>query len=182
MLHREISRTPTLLYGLTLMLCLHSAGWSDSFPRTRVQIITGSAFTFPDNLDAPTAILAVGFTQKAGANTKPWAQRLERGFTRADGFSVYPEALHAGVSPLFRGFALSSIRSGVTSQQSDRFLIVDHDESTWRTLAGYRMQGEPHIIVVDRAGTVLVRGRGQFDEKNYQDAAARIRSAAGSKS
>ena len=171
-----------MLFGLTLMLCFLSAGWSDSFPRTNVQTLAGSAFVLPDDLEADTNILVVGFTQKAGPNTKPWTERLKQDFTHTDGFAVYPVAVLAGVSPLFRGFALSSIRSGIAPQDSGHFLIVDRDQSAWRALADYRLPDDPYIIVLDKNGNLLARFKGVFDEKNYQKAAAQIRSAVRGKS
>jgi len=170
------------LIGLTLIVSLRTAAWSEAFPRTTVQTLSGSAFVLPDELDGPVGILVVGFTQKAGSNTKPWIERLRQDFTRADGFAVYPIAVLAGVPPLFRPFALGSIRAGVPTEERGRFLIVDHDESAWRSLAGYQLPDDPYIIVIDKTGAVLAREAGRFDEKTYQDAAAQIRSAAGGKS
>jgi hypothetical protein len=114
MLYREVPKSPALMVGLALLLSLQTAAWSESFPRTMVRTLAGSAFTLPDDLDTCISILMVGFTQKGGSNTKPWAEMLEMDFTRAHGFAVYPVAVLAGVPPLFRDFALNSIRSGVT--------------------------------------------------------------------
>lgn len=182
MQQRKRSKISILIVGLTLMLSLQAATWSDSFPRTTVQTLTGSAFVLPDDLEAAAGILVVGFTQKAGSNTRPWVDRFEGDFTAADGFAVYPVAVIAGVPPLFRSFALGSIRSGIAPEKRQRFLIVDRDESTWRSLAGYRLPDDPYIIVLDRTGSVLARESGLFDERSYQGAAARIRSAARGKS
>ncbi|MGO9413299.1 MAG: hypothetical protein ACLQCB_21435 [Spirochaetia bacterium] len=175
-------RTSILSITSALALLLAAAAWSDSFPRTTVQTLAGSAFVLPDDLEAAADILVVGFTQKAGSNTKPWTERLARDFTRADGFAVYPVAVLAGVPALFRSFALNSIRGGVDPQEYGHFLIVDHDESAWRTAAGYALPDDPYIIVLDKSGSVLARFKGVFDEKSYEDTAVRIRSITGGKS
>ena len=161
-----------------LILFLQVAAWSSAIPRLPVQTLEGSSFAIVDDLEAATDILVVGFTQKAGSNTAPWTERLQRDFTRVDGFAVYTVAVLAGVPRLFRPFALNSIRAGVPPSRRGRFLIVDGDENAWRSLAGYRLPDDPYIVVLDRTGSVLDRESGLFDEKSYQEAAARIRSAA----
>lgn len=95
------------------------------------------------------------------------------------GYAVYPVAVLAGVPALFRSFAVGSIRGSVAPRDRGRFLIVDQGQSIWRGLVGYRLPDDPSVILLDKAGNVLARESGPFDEKSYQDAAARIRSAAG---
>lgn len=172
------SKTSALLIGLTLTVSLQTAAWSEAFPRTTVHTLAGSSFALPDDLEAATDILVVGFTQKAGSNTRPWTERFQQDFASAEGYSVYPVAVLAGVPALFRSFALSSIRAGVPQADRGHFLIVDQDEKLWRAQVGYRLPDDPYIIVLDRTGSVLARESGLFDEKSYQDAAALIRAAA----
>ena len=178
---RRRSKMPVTIVVLTLMLCLQAGAWSDAIPRLTVQTLEGSSFTLPDGLEAAANILVVGFTQKAGSNVRPWAERLQRDFTRADGFAVYTAAVLAGFRLSFRGFALNGIRAGVPPEQRGRFLIVEQEESAWRSLADYRLPDDPYIIALDRTGNVLDRENGLFDEGSYPAAAARIRSAAGGK-
>jgi len=167
-----------VLIGLALMVCLQAGAWSKLIPRATIQTLAGSSFVLPDDLEADTDILVVGFTQKAGSNTRPWTERFQQDFASAEGYSVYPVAVLAGVPALFRSFALSSIRAGVPQADRGHFLIVDQDEKLWRAQVGYRLPDDPYIIVLDRTGSVLARESGLFDEKSYQDAAALIRAAA----
>jgi hypothetical protein len=181
MQHRKKSKIPVPLIALALMLSPHVSAWSDAIPRITVHTVEGSSFILPDDLEAAVDILVVGFTQKGGSNTRPWTERLQRDFTSADGFAVYPTAVLAGVPGLFRSFALNAIRADVSPGERGRFLIVEQDKNAWRSLAGYRLPDDPYIIVLDRTGNVLARESGLFDEKSYQEAADRIRSAAGRK-
>ena len=178
MQRRRSSSIQILVVGLALVPSLQTAVWSDAFPRITAHTLGGSIFALPDDLEAATDILVVGFTQKAGSNTRPWTERLQRDFTGREGYAVYPVAVLAGVPALFRSFVLRAIRNGVPPGERERFLIVDHDERTWRTLAGYRLPDDPYIVVLDRTGSVLARESGVFSEEGYQDAAARIRAAA----
>ena len=182
MQYRRAPKTPLMIVALALLLSLPAAAWSEATPRITTHTLEGSTFTLPDDLQAATDILVVGFTKKAGSATRPWTERLERDFTAADGFAVYPAAVIAGVPELFRSFALNGIRASVSPAERGRFLLVEQDENAWRSLAGYRLPDDPYIIVLDKTGNVLARESGLFDEKSYQDAAARIRSASGRKS
>ena len=74
--------------------------------------------------------------------------------------------------------ALDATRGSVPPEERRGFLVVDHDEDTWRTRTGYRLPDDPYVVVLDRAGTVLVRDRGLLNEDAYTDVAARIRSVA----
>jgi hypothetical protein len=179
---RTRSKTSVLLGSLVLAILLPTTACSEPLSRTAVQTLSGSAFVLPDDLAAAVDILVVGFTRKAGNNTGPWTERLRRDFKPEDGYAVYPVAVLAGVPGMFRSFALNSMRGSVPKAEQGRFLIVDHDESAWRDLAGYKLPDEPYIIAIDKQGNVLARASGLFDEKSYQDAAARIRDAAGGKS
>ncbi len=103
-----------MIVALALLLSLPAAAWSEATPRITTHTLEGSPFTLPDDLQAATDILVVGFTQKAGSATRPWIERLERDFTAADGFAVYAAAVIAGVPRLFRSFALNGIRASVS--------------------------------------------------------------------
>lgn len=163
--------------GLSLILSLPAAAWADSIPAIAVDTLAGSAFVLPRDLAAATDILVIGFTQKAGSNTRPWSERLQQDFTPARGFAVYPVAVLAGVPLLFRSFALGSVKNGVALTERSRFLVADHDERTWRRVAGDRLPDDPYIVVLDRSGSVLLREAGLFDEQSYEKIAARIRAA-----
>ena len=181
MLHRTRHTGAALLLGSVLTLVC-AAAWSDSLPRVTLKTLEGSSFVVPGDLGGGTSILVVGFTRKAGANTRPWVERLRTSFHGDDGFAVYPVAVLAGVPALFRSFALNAIRAGVDPQERGSFLVVEQDETAWRTLAGPGMEDDPFIIVVDKTGSVLAREEGLFDEAKWQDLQARIRSFGGRKS
>ncbi len=178
MQHRERSQTAILLAALALAVSPTTA-WPDPLARTEARTLDGCAFVVPDDLAAHVDILVVGFTRKAGSNTNAWTERLRRDFSPSHGYAVYPVAVLAGVPGLFRSFALNAIRESVPPAERGTFLIVDSDENAWRSLAGYRLPDDPYIIVLDRTGRVLARANGLFDEKSYQDVAARIRNAGG---
>lgn len=159
--------------------CAAALGWSDPIPHLSVQVLTGSTLSLPDDLPAGVSILVVGFTQKAGDNTRPWAERLRKDFTRPDGFTVYSVAVLAGVPAFFRPLAVNAIRGSVSPSDRSRFLIADRDEAAWRLLVGYKLPDDPYVVTLDKAGNVLARASGLFSEQGYQEAAALIQSAAG---
>ena len=132
---------------------------------------------FLENLAAATDILVIGFTHRAKSDTRPWSQRLQQDFTPARGFAVYPVAVLAGVPLLFRSFARARSKTESLLTERSRFLVADHDERTWRRVAGYRLPDDPYIVVLDRSGSVLLREAGLFDEQSYEKIAARIRAA-----
>ena len=181
MQHRRRLKLSVLATGMAILLSLAATGWSDSFPRITVKTLIGSPFVLPDQMEAAVNILVVGFTQKAGTKTRLWTERLRKDFTPANGFAVYTVAVLAGVPSLFRSLALGSVRSGIPEDQRDRFLIVDRDEDLWRRLTGYRLPDDPYIVALDKAGEVLIRASGPFNDKTYDDVASAIRSAAGGK-
>ncbi len=159
------------------MVSLAASGWSDPIPHLTVQVLSGSAFTLPDDLPGGVSILVIGFTQKAGDNTKPWADRLRKDFLKADGFTVYSVAVLAGVPAFFRPLAVNSIKGSVSLSDQSTFLIVKSDENAWRTLAGYRTPDDPCVVALDKAGNVLARTSGLFNEETYREAAALIKGA-----
>jgi len=161
--------------------CAAASGWSDPIPHLSVHALSGSTLSLPDDLPAGVSILVIGFTQKAGDDTRPWAEKLRNDFRRADGFTVYSVAVLAGVPAFFRPLAVNSIRGSVTKEQQASFLIVNRDESAWRALAGYRIPDDPYIVALDAKGNVLVQASGLFSEQGCQEAEALIQSAAGSK-
>ena len=177
MQHRRRPHIAILIVGSTLMLFLPAAAWCDAIPRLTVQTLEGVSFTLPNDLEAAVDILVVGFTQKAGSNTRPWTERLRAGFHQGGWICRLPRG-----GPCRGARAFSRIRAqldsrGRSPEERGRFLIVDQDESDWRALAGYRLPDDPYIIVLDRTGNVLDRETGLFDEKSYQDVAAKIRAA-----
>ncbi len=158
-----------------LCLGLPAPAWPQSFPRSGLRTLDGAPFLLPDDLAGRVNILVIGFTQKAGGNTRPWVERLEKDFAAADGYAVYPVAVLAGVPALFRPLALGSIRGGIPPEKRSTFLIVENDEQVWRDLAGYRFPDVPCIVVLDRSGSVFLRTAGLFDEARYQEIASVLR-------
>lgn len=140
-------------------------------------MLTGSPFALPEDLPAGISILVIGFTQKAGDNSRPWVGRLRKDFPSAKGFNVYSVAVLAGVPVFFRPLVVNSIRRGVSPSDQAMFLIAESDESAWRTLAGNRLPDDPCIVALDNAGNVLARASGVFSEQRYREAAALIQGA-----
>jgi hypothetical protein len=168
--------------AVTVAACAAASGWPDPIPRLSVQVLTGSTLSLPDDLPAGVSILVIGFTQKAGDNTRPWAERLRRDFAPSGGFTVYSVAVLAGVPALFRPFAVSSIRDSVSPSDRSGFLVVNRDESAWRVLAGYRLPDDPYVVALDQRGDVLARASGLFSEERCRQAEALIQSAAAQRS
>ena len=160
-----------------ILTAVAASAWSDPIPRLAVESLSGSAATLPDDLPAGLTILVIGFTQKAGDNTRPWGERLGKDFTPANGFTVYSVAVLAGVPAFFRPLAVNAIRGSVPQSQQGSFFIVKSDESAWRTLAGYKLPDDPYVVVLDKNGNVLARHAGLFSEEGYRDVAAQIQGA-----
>ncbi len=175
MLHRLDARTFGRLIGAALLLPLQTAAWPASFPQTSLQTLSGTAFQIPGSLEGRVNILVLGFTRRAGSNTGPWLEALRRDFRSADGFVIYSVAVLAGVPAPFRPVALAITRAGIPAEQRDRFLIVQDDEQTWRSMADYRLPDDPYVIVLDKAGNILYRTGGLFEETAYQKTAEEIR-------
>jgi len=178
---RHCRRQLVPVLALAILAAPAVAGWSESIPRLSARTLSGGTVVLPDDLAAGVTILVVGFTRKAGDNTRPWVERLRRDFTPAEGFTVYSVAVIAGVPALFRPLAAGAIRGSVPPADRATFLIADQDESAWRLLAGYQAPDTPYIVAMDKSGAVLARAGGPYDEETYAEAAARIRSGAAQK-
>jgi len=170
------AQTIAILAAITINFS-PASGWSEPSPRLSVQMLTGSPFALPEDLPAGISILVIGFTQKAGDNSRPWVGRLRKDFPSAKGFNVYSVAVLAGVPVFFRPLVVNSIRRGVSPSDQAMFLIAESDESAWRTLAGNRLPDDPCIVALDNAGNVLARASGVFSEQRYREAAALIQGA-----
>jgi len=176
MVNRTRSRR-TAVAALVLLPSCVVCSWPQGAFQLTVQTLEGTRFSIPGDLSAAVNILVIGFTRKAGAAARPWTERLERDFPVSRGFAVYPVAVLAGVPALFRAFALAATRSDSAPLERSRTLVALSDEAAWKKLAGFQEPDDPCVVVLDRAGSVLVRAQGTFQEPGYEAASAAIRAA-----
>jgi hypothetical protein len=127
------------------------------------------------NPGADATVLIVGFTQKAGDKSKPWADRFERDFEAEPRFVCYSIAVLSGVPPFLRTLVLGFIKNGTDSKDRPRLFTTFQDEGTWKAVVGYRQPDDPYLVIVDRRGDIGKILHGPFNEALYEAVASHVR-------
>ena len=130
--------------------------------------------TVPDSQKAVT-VLVIGFSQKGGDQTKPWAQRFAHDFGAEPRVACYSVAQLSGVPSLLRSMVAGLIKVGTPGPDRARFLTTFDDEVAWKGAAGFQQPDDAYVVVIEHSG-VVSRAHGPFTETLYASKADVVRS------
>ena len=122
-------------------------------------------------------ILCIGFSHASQSQLKPWAERATDEFRQKGQVAVYSIAVLEDAPRLIRGMAVHGMKSGVPTQQHDRFVVVYQGESELKRVSGFVRPEEAYIVLLDPKGKILWLSHGPVTDAALKDLADRVNSA-----
>ena len=93
-----------------------------------------------------------------------WSQRITQDLGSGGGVIEYRIVVLDSVPKLFRGMAVSGIKSGIPQAQWDATMLLYKDGAQWKERLGVTGDGYSYAVLLDGAGRVQWIGAGPFSE------------------
>jgi hypothetical protein len=147
---------------------------AQALPPLTATSLDGLAVTVPE--PGKVTVLVIGFSQKGGDETGPWARRFVRDFGSEPGVAFYSVAQLSGVPGWLRPLIVGFIKNGTPTAERARFLTTFGDEAAWKAAAGFQQPDDAYVVVANPTGVIVYRAHGPFTETLYSSAAGVVRS------
>jgi hypothetical protein len=105
----------------------------DAFPIVTGRTISGVAKEIPDGRTSSARVLVFSFSKSGGFDARLWSERFNKDFDALSGASWSSIIMLESVPKLFRGIALSNIKSSVPTPLWEKTILVFKDEALWKS-------------------------------------------------
>ena len=123
-------------------------------PRLEGESLSAKKVVLPDNVKGRLGVLVFSFSREAGGPARCWTETFTRiGMADADA-AMFGVLMLSDIPWIFRGLAVSGIKSGIPAALHDRTVKVFADDDVWRTRLGVQATQTPHLVVVDRSSRI----------------------------
>jgi hypothetical protein len=118
----------------------------EAFPRLSAKTLTGKSLNLPVAALGKPAVLLFSFSRAAGKDARLWNDRLARDYSSA--VPTYDVVVLESLPKLFRGLALSGIRSGMPLSVQDRTIVLYQDEKLWKARLTASDNNRAYVILL----------------------------------
>lgn len=148
----------------------------EQMPRITGENLSGKQVSLPSASSGSVAIICIGFSHASQSQLKPWAERATKAFGQNDRVVVYAIAVLEDAPRLVRGMAVHGMRSRVTAQQHDHFIVVYQGESELKRITRFQRPEEAYIVLLDPRGEIQWVSHGPVSDAALQELTDRVRS------
>jgi hypothetical protein len=138
----------------------------DVFPQFSGWTLTGKSLTLPATTADKSTVLIFSFSRKAATDARAWDEHLARDFS--DIVPTYAVILLEDAPKLFRGMAVSGIRSGMPLAVQDRTMVLYAGEEIWKLRLHVSDNSRATVVVVGPRGHVRWMNSGAYTDVEYQ--------------
>ena len=135
------------------------------FPQLSGQTLTGKSMELPAAAVGKPAVVIVSFSKAAGKDARSWNERLSRDFPKD--VPSYTIIVLESVPKLFRGLAVSNIKSSMPVPVQDRTIVLYSDEMLWKQRVAFSEDSRAYVILLGPDGRIRWSNRGAFTEPSY---------------
>ncbi len=136
----------------------------DLFPALEGETLSGQKAALP--LAGRAAVIIFSFSRAGGNDSRKWTDRLTKDFPSEHAPETRLVIMLESVPALFRGMALSGIKS-MPAQLYSRTLVSYHDEAPWKQRLPVTNTSRSYVVLHDAQGRVRWVGTAGFNESDY---------------
>lgn len=158
------------LISLSLAVLAVAAGrlpTGDVLPALSGETLSGKRLDLPTARAGSPSILVFSFAKAAGADSHLWNERLGKDLGPDSPVRVFRVIVLESAPKLFRGMAVSGIKSGLPKPLWDRTLLLYKDEDLWKQRLAVASDKHAYLVVLDGEGRVQWMSNGAFNEAEY---------------
>jgi ATP10 protein len=136
-------------------------------PQISGQALTGRSIELPAAANSRPAVVIFSFSKAAGNDARAWNERLARDFPwDVPSFTII---VLESVPKLFRGMALSGIKSSMPSSVQDRTIVLYRDEMLWKQRLAFSEDNRAYVLLLDSDSRIQWKNEGPFKDDIYTE-------------
>ncbi len=137
----------------------------DAFPEFSGQTLTGRSLILPAAGRYKSAVLVFSFNRTAGKDARLWNEHLARDFPHS--IPAYGIILLESAPKVFRGMAISGIKSSMPVSVQDRTIVLYRDEELWKQRLAVTDINRAYVVLLGPSGNVRWVNSGAFSDTMY---------------
>jgi hypothetical protein len=136
-----------------------------ALPQISGEALTGRSLQLPAAASGKPAVIIFSFSKTAGKDARAWNERLSRDFPGdVPSFTII---VLESVPKLFRGMALSGIKSSMPIPMQDRTIVLYRDETLWKQRLAFSEDSRAYVVSLDSDGRIQWKSERAFTEDAY---------------
>jgi hypothetical protein len=162
-----------LMLGFLVFTPLVNAGQSEAgslhagelFPTISGITLSGKLLELPAAASGKPAVVVFSFSRTAGKDAQLWNEHLAKGFSTA--LPSYDVIVMESVPKLFRGVAISGIRSSMPPSMQDQTIVVYQDEKLWKLRLAVFDNSRAYVVLLGPDGRLRWSNTGAYTDAEY---------------
>jgi hypothetical protein len=141
----------------------------DVMPALSGDTLSAKAIQLPMANPGAARLLVFSFSREAGNDSRLWSEHLAQNQGAAGAVIVFRVILLQSVPRLFRGAAVSGIKSSVPQSLWDRTILTFRDEGRWKQYLAVSNEKCSYLLLLDGDGRVRWVSSGPYTDTRYGD-------------
>ena len=137
----------------------------DVFPQFSGQTFTGKSVTLPATTVDKPAVLVFSFSRKAAQDARLWNEHLSKDFPNV--ISVYGVIEMESAPKLFRGMAVSGIKSSMPISVQNRTIVLYRNEKLWKGRLAVSDGSRAYVVLLAPDRHIEWMNSGAFTDAEY---------------
>jgi hypothetical protein len=172
---KRFSTSAAIVLGLLILILTQAVNAGDAapvplhvgalFPGFSGQTITGRSLNLPTAAKDKSAVLVFSFSRTAGKDARLWNEHLTKDFPTT--IPAYGVILLESAPKIFRGLAISGIKSSMPISVQDRTIVLYRDEELWKQRLAVRDDRRAYVLLLGPSGHVRWVNSGAFSDAMY---------------
>ena len=146
--------------GLCVLLFATLAS-AQTIPDAKAEALSGRKVVLPDDFSSHAAVLIVGFSRSGGDSARRWGKQLSQDLAGEKNLRIYSVAELQDAPKMVRGMIKHGMRSGLSREEQDFFVVLDQDEDAWKKAADFADTNDAYILLADSTGKILWKTHGK---------------------
>ena len=135
------------------------------FPNISGKTLSGQSLELPATALGKPAVVLFSFSRAAGKEAHSWKEHLAKEFSNA--VPVYEVVVLESVPKLFRGMAMSGIKSSMPLSQQDRSLVLYRDEKLWKLRLAVSDDNRAYVVLLGPDGRIRWSNSAAYSDSEY---------------
>ena len=135
------------------------------FPKISGKTLTGKLLELPAAATGKPAVVVFSFSKTAGKDARSWNEHIARDFSNA--VPGYQVIVMESVPKLFRGMAMSGIKSSMPLSQQDRTIVLYQDEKLWKLRLVVTDNNQAYVVLLGPDGRVRWSNSATYSDSEY---------------
>ena len=137
----------------------------EPFPNISGNTLSGRLLELPTAATGKPVVVVFSFSRTAGKDAHLWNEHLAREFSNA--VPAYEVVVMESVPKLFRGMAMSGIRSSMPLSRQERTVVLYRDEKLWKLRLAVSDDKRAYVVMLGPDGHLRWSNSAAYSDSEY---------------